>query len=68
MKRIVKTATLVFALTASGVAIAQQCTWSKAQCDAYAARIRAYAATAGSPESIAVLQQMHTQYNSCGCR
>jgi hypothetical protein len=55
-------------LLAAGAAVAQQCQWTPQQCANYAAQIRAYAASAGSAESIAVLQQMHNRYYSCGCR
>ena len=63
-----KAAVVFLGLTASTAAVAQQCVWNQQQCANYAAQIRAYAANAGSPESIAVLQQMHNRYYGCGCR
>ena len=53
-------------MLACGAAVAQQC--SPAQCQRLANEIRAYAQTAGSPQSIAVLQDMHRRYYACGCK
>jgi hypothetical protein len=65
-KTILRTFATCAALTAAGTAFAQQC--SQAECNRRAAEIRAYAATAGSPQSVAVLQDMHRRYYACGCR